>query len=341
MAIFFNIFLRTFAYIFSTIVIFVLAVSAFSIIFDKNTDSFSYISGDKNSSNTIAIIEINGLIIENNRSLSRITNPLSISPMEVKNYLDDLNEISPKIVIFSVNSPGGTVSASKNLYDVIGKYKNSNPKTQIIFHTNELLASGGYWASMSADKIYANYGSIIGSIGVKGPDWFFYDQPKLISTGIFGNTIETKKSVKIYSRTAGESKDIFNPFRMPSEKELDHLQNMVDEIYEDFLMTISKKRKIEKENLMDEIGALIYTSKQAVKLNLIDGELSLNDLVDKIAKESNIENYKIVKKFKYQNSFLKEILTNRFFKVTANKSFECLRLKSSISSVLSYKSTGC
>ena len=55
-----------------------------------------------------------------------------------------------------------------------------------------MLASGGYWASLSGEKIYANYGSIIGSIGVKGPDWFFYNKPKLISSGFLGQTIEVK-----------------------------------------------------------------------------------------------------------------------------------------------------
>ena len=49
--------------------------------------------------------------------------------------------------------------------------KKSNAK--IYFHSSEMLASGGYWSSLAGEKIYANYGAIIGSIGVKGPDWIF------------------------------------------------------------------------------------------------------------------------------------------------------------------------
>ena len=117
-----------------------------------------------------------------------------------------MKELSPEVIILSINSPGGTVSASKNFYETIKNFKKKN-NAEVVFYTNELLASGAYWAASSGDKIYANYGSIIGSIGVKGPDWFFYDQPKSISSGIFGNKIETKKPIKVFTNTAGKSKD--------------------------------------------------------------------------------------------------------------------------------------
>ena len=248
--------------------------------------------------------------------------------------------ISPNVIIFSINSPGGTVSASKNFYDIVKDFKKDND-VEILFHTNELLASGGYWASSSADKIYANYGSLIGSIGVKGPDWFFYDQPKSISTGIFGNKIETKESIKIYSSKAGKSKDIFNPFRRPTDYELTHLQKMVDEIYDDFVRVISKERKIEANTLTNDIGALIYTSEKAVNLNLIDGELSLDNLINKIIKDNNFKNYKVIKRFIQKNSLFREILTGIYYKSNLNIKFECLQLRSSISAILSYRSTGC
>jgi len=307
---------------------------------DHNKNEFIFLYGDKNSNNTISIIELNGLIIEKNRELSELTNSFIISPQDIRKYLKDLKNISPNVIIFSINSPGGTVSASKNFYDIVRDFKKDND-VEILFHTNELLASGGYWASSSADKIYANYGSIIGSIGVKGPDWFFYDQPKSISTGIFGNKIETKESIKIYSSKAGKSKDIFNPFRRPTDYELAHLQKMVDEIYDDFIRVISKERKIEAKTLTNDIGALIYTSEKAVNLNLIDGELSLDNLINKIIKENNFKNYKVIKRFIQKNSLFREILTGIYYKSNLNIKFECLQLRSSISAILSYQSTGC
>ena len=78
---------------------------------------------------------------------------------------------------------------------------------------------------------------------LKGPDWFFYDKPKSISTGIFGNTIETENGIKVFSNKAGKSKDIFNPFRNQLKQELKHLQNMVNEIYSDFIQNCIKRKK--------------------------------------------------------------------------------------------------
>ena len=335
-----NIFLKTFSIIFSLLIIILSLGLLLSFIDDKNNTKFKYVSGDKESSNTVAIIELSGLIIEKSRNLSGLTNPLIISPTDIKIHLDNLESISPEIIIFSINSPGGTVSASKNIYNIIKNFKKIN-KSLIFFHTSELLASGGYWASSAADEIYANYGSIVGRIGVKGPDWFFYDEPKSISTGIFGNRIETKEGIKVFSSTAGKSKDILNPFRKPTDDELRHLQSMVNEIYDDFVRVISKERKIESETIINEIGSLIYTSKKAYKLNLIDGELSLDDLISKIIKEKEFINYKIIKLSNQKNSLLKNILTGNFYKPILNTNFECLTLKSSISSVLSYQSTGC
>ena len=340
MPIFLNIFIKTLAYFISIIFVFLLLVLLINFVNDRNKNEFTFLYGDKDSTNIISIIELNGLIIEKNRDFSEFTNAFIISPNDIKNHLEDLKNISPNIIIFSINSPGGTVSASKNLYDIIKNFKKNND-VEILFHTNELLASGGYWVSSAADKIFANYGSIIGSIGVKGPDWFFYDQPKSISTGIFGNKIETKESIKIYSSKAGKSKDIFNPFRKPTNQELNHLQKMVDGIYDDFIRTISKERKIEANTLNKEIGALIYTSDKAVYLNLIDGELSLDNLINKIIKEKDFKTYKVIKKFIKKNSLFREILTSIYYKSNLDIKYECLQLRSSISAILSYQSTGC
>ena len=54
------------------------------------------------------------------------------------------------------------------------------------------MASGAYWAALSGNKIFANYGSLIGSIGVKGPDWIYFDNPIVISNGLLGSSVVTK-----------------------------------------------------------------------------------------------------------------------------------------------------
>lgn len=340
MSIFWNVFIKSIA-IFLSILIIIIFTSILLNFFAKNEDEFTLLYGDKSSTNIIAVLELNGLILETSREFTNLSNPFTISPLNVKNNLENLKEISPKIIIFSINSPGGTVSASKRLYDIIKNYKINNNNTKIIVHTNELLASGGYWVAAAADEIYASYGSIIGSIGVKGPDWFFYDEPKKISTGIFGNSVETEKGIKVFSNKAGKSKDIFNPFRKPTNTELEHLQNMVNEIYNDFIRIISKERKIETSTIVNDIGALIYTSEQASDLHLIDGEINLDNLIIKTVKENDLTKYKVIKITNTKNSLIREIFTIDYKKKDRYMNFECLSLRSSMAVILSYESTGC
>jgi protease IV len=340
MSIFFNFFIKSIAFFLSILTIIIIISLSVNFFSDRN-NNFTTLDGEENSTNIIAIIELNGLIIETTSKLSNLANPFIISPKNIVKKLEELEKNSPKAIIFSVNSPGGTVSASKKLYDIIKSYKKNNNDTKIFFHTDELLASGGYWVATVADGIYASYGSITGSIGVKGPDWFFYDKPKTISTGIFGNTIETENGIKKFSNTAGESKDIFNPFRKPTKKELEHLQNMVNEIYSDFIRIVSKERKIETITLEKDIGALIFTSTHAAELNLIDAELNLEELINKILKDNKFPDYKIIKIINEKNSLVSQILTSSSNKKEMHFNYECLSLRSSITAILSYEAIGC
>ena len=340
MSIFFNVFIKSIAFFLSIITIIIIISLSVSFFSDRN-NGFTTLDGEENSTNIISIIELNGLIIETNSEFSSLANPFIISPKKIEKKLEELKRVSPKVIIFSMNSPGGTVSASKKLYDIINSYKKNNNDTKIFIHSDELLASGGYWVATVADGIYASYGSITGSIGVKGPDWFFYDKPKTISTGIFGDTIETENGIKIYSNTAGESKDIFNPFRKPTKKELEHLQNMVNDIYNDFIRIVSKERKIETITLEKDIGAQIFTSTHAAELNLIDAELSLEELVNKILKDNNFTDYKIIKIISEKNSLVRQLLTSSSNKKEMYFNYECLSLRSSITAILSYEATGC
>jgi len=340
MSIFFNVYIKSIAFFLSILTIIIIISLSLSFFTDRNNE-FTTLYGEEGSSNIIAIIELNGLIIETSSELSNLTNPFIISPESIKKKLEEIKKISPKAIIFSMNSPGGTVSASKKLYDIIDSYKKNNKDTKIFFHTEELLASGGYWVATVAHGIYANYGSISGSIGVKGPDWFFYDKPKTISTGIFGNTIDTENGIKVFSSTAGKSKDIFNRFREPTKKELEHLQNMVNQIYSEFIRIVSKERKIEINTLKKNIGALIFTSRDASELNLIDGELNLQELLDKTIKENNFTDYKIIKILNEKKSLIRQILTTSNNKKGNSFDYECIILRSSMTAILSYEATGC
>ena len=240
---FLNVFLRTIGFLFA-VAFFLALLNLISHYTYENSDEFGYIEGNKESKNIIAVLNLNGPIINNfnNNIESKIIE--YIEPKLVEKKLLILQDINPKILIIKVNSPGGTVSATALLEKILNDYKQKND-VEVYFFTNEILASGGYWIATTGNKIFANYGSIIGSIGVSGPSWYYYNKPSSVSSGLFGQKIDTENGIEIYDQNAGESKDLYNPFRKPTIKELKHLQNIVDNIYDDFLKKVSKSRKIE------------------------------------------------------------------------------------------------
>ena len=324
---FFNTFFKTLGILlgFTTFLI-IINITIFYL--QKNNFSFNLIEGDEQSKNIIAILNLNGPIIKdiNHGIVGKIIN--YIDPEIVNESLKELQNFKPKVLIIRVNSPGGTVSATSSLENKINDFKKLN-NTKIYFYTDEILASGGYWISTTGEGTYANYGSIIGSIGVSGPSWYYYNQPKSISRSLFGQVIETEKGIEVFNQNAGASKDLFNPFRKPTNQELSHLQNMVKEIYVKFISKVSKNRKIEKNTLVDEIGALIFTSSQAKKNFLIDGVIEFDDLIDQIIMEENFKNYKIIKKNTNEsllNNYLSSFINN-------SKTPICNELNSSFSSV--------
>ncbi len=306
--IFFTVFFRTLGFL-SALLIFIIIINlllSFSNELEKK--QFVMTEGIDSSNNIIANINLNGPIFNNNSNVLGNNLYDYINPSQVKSYLEELKELEIKALIININSPGGTVSATAELEQIIYEFK-KNTDTKIYFYTKEILASGGYWVATTADKIFASYGSIIGSIGVSGPSWFYYNTPTSLSSGIFGQTIETKEGIEVFNQSAGEGKDLFNPFRRPSSNEIKHLQNIIDDVYNDFITKVSKSRKIEISNLKNDIGALIYSSNQAKNNFLIDDILNYETLIKLIAKENKFDDYKI-----YENKVSNSILTNLLVK---------------------------
>ena len=325
---FFIVFLKTLGFLIG-VTTFIVILNILVFYANNDDQNFNFVKGEKESENIIAILEINGPII-NNFSSSIFGNILEyIDPEKVKNYLSDLKKIKPKILIIKINSPGGTVTASATLEKIIKNFK-SETNSRVYFYSSEILTSGAYWVATSGDKIYVNYGSIIGSIGVSGPIWYFYDKPTSISSGLLGQKIETKNGIQIFNQNAGNSKDLYNPFRKPTKKELDHLQDIVKNIYNDFTIKVSNSRKIEIQTIKDEIGALIYSGNQAKENFLIDNVLQFDELIEKIIKEKKFQDFKIIK-LNIEQNFMNKYLSSYFV-----KDYEalCNKLNSNFTSLL-------
>ena len=327
---FFSVFFRTLGFL-SALLIFLIIIN-FALSFSNELEKKQFVmtKGIPSSDNIIANINLNGPIFNNSNVLGNNLYDY-INPSQVKSYLEELKELRIKALIININSPGGTVSATAELEQIIYEFK-KNTDTKVYFYTKEILASGGYWVATTADKIYASYGSIIGSIGVSGPSWFYYNTPTSLSSGIFGQTIEAEKGIEVFNQNAGEGKDLFNPFRRPKSDEIEHLQSIVDDVYNNFITKVSKSRKIEISNLKTNIGALIYSSNQAKNNFLIDDILNYETLIDLIIKENKFEDYKIYEN-KVNNSILSNLLVKYEDKTNNKYSLEniCKNLETNIS----------
>jgi protease-4 len=352
--------MRVFIETFSKILAFLFAILFFCLIVgvisnfisDRNVSHFAYHKGNKQSGNKIAILNINGPIISDPQNINnfQIFNSLeSIYPSLIRSYFKDLREENIAGLIISIDSPGGSVSATQKIYKIIKEFKKSL-SIPVYFHSSNILASGAYWISLSGDRIYTDYGTIIGSIGVKGPDWIYYNSPTSLSPGILGGYVDSPNGIKLYSNTAGISKDIFNPFREPNDKEIIQLQQMVDDIYKDFINLVSSSRKIEAKIIKEEIGSMIFNSNQAKKYHLIDNQMDIDNVMKILSKKLNLsdEQFIINKKNKNYNfldlSFLSRIdklNSHNLYQSYIEKNF-CNNLKYELSVVsMTSQHSGC
>jgi len=309
-----RLFIDTFAKIlgFLTAIVVCIFLIVFFLSFINRSDqdsNFIYFDGDKKSDNKIAVIKLIGPIVSeplNFYNIRGLGNIKAIYPSLIKEYLNELTKKNVKGLIISINSPGGSVSATNTIYNLFKKFKIQN-KMPLYFHSTDMLASGAYWISLSGNKIFANYGTLIGSIGVKGPDWIYYNTPTSLSSGFLGKSVESQNGIKLFSNIAGKSKDILNPFRSPSENEILQLQNMVNDIYNDFVNLVSINRKLEKNIIINDIGAMIYDSKKAKENYLIDGIKNLNEIITIMVDELNLKDNQIIINGKKNNFNLKNL----------------------------------
>ncbi len=316
MNLFFNTFIKIFA-ILSSISIFFILLLILTNFFSKieNQKYFTHIGGDVNSQNKIAILKLTGPILNDSNLISdyKLFNNVNIIYVnKIKKILKKLELENIKGLIISINSPGGTVSASFNLYNLFNKFKNKN-NIPLYFHTNELMASGAYWTALSGNKIFANYGSLVGSIGVKGPDWIYFDEPIVISNGLLGSSVVTKNGIKKFNNIAGSSKDIFDPFRPPTKNEKIDLHNAVQNIYNDFIREVSSKRKIEKDTIVNDIRAMIYDTKSAKEKFLIDNTATLEEVIKMMTKLLDFDNFQVIEKENFKSSFIENIIGANLF----------------------------
>jgi len=172
-------------------------------------------------------------------------------------------------VILEFETPGGTIFGARAIAAGIEEYRAKTGKPVVAFVAG-LSASGGMYAMAPADLILADYGSLVGSIGVTMGAVEYWDGIFATEGGILGGGVTTRNGIVFQPITAGRSKDVGAPYRPLTEQEKAELQRGVENEYAEFVRYVAAKRQIPEATIRDRIGAMVYDNATAQELGLID-----------------------------------------------------------------------
>jgi protease-4 len=205
--------------------------------------------GDK-----IAIVEIRGVITQSSGIIE-----------EIHQYLEDE---AVKAIILRIDSPGGGVGPSQEIYREVMKIKS---KKKVVTSMGSVAASGGYYVACASDLIVANPGTITGSIGVIME--FTNIEELFKKIGIKGVVVKS-----------GELKDMGSPFREMTPEERRVIQGVIDNVHEQFIQAVADGRKLDRSKVAQIADGRILTGEQAKQLGLVDQIGNLEDAIDTTAK---------------------------------------------------------
>jgi len=207
-------------------------------------------------------------------------------------------------IILRINSPGGAVGPTQEIYQEILKQRREG--MVVVASMGSVAASGGYYIAVAADRIVANPGTITGSIGVI---MAFPNVKKLMDK--LGVSAEVVKS--------GKFKDTGSPLKELSQEERKYLQGVIDDVYQQFLEAVARGRNKDRNELKKIANGRIFSGRQAMKLGLVDQLGNLDDAIDQAAKLAKIEGEPKVIMGRRPKGLLYWILRGSYMKELKNK----------------------
>ena len=183
-----------------------------------------------------------------------------------------------KGVILRINSPGGSPVQSGIINDEVRRLRGVYPNVPLYVVVEDICASGGYFVAASADKIYVNKASLVGSIGV------------LMDGFGFTGSME-KLGVERRLLTAGANKGFLDPFSPEDPKQKEYAQSMLDDIHQQFIAVVKKGRGKRLKDDPTLFSGLVSTGQKAVELGLADGYGSVESVARDVIKAENIVDY--------------------------------------------------
>ncbi len=208
----------------------------------------------------IGVVDLDGVILDSTTVVGQL-----------KKFNDD---DSIKAIIIHVNSPGGGVAASEEIYSEVKRIRDEKKK-RIVSSISTVGASGAYYVSSATNKIYADNGSVVGSIGVIS-EWVNY-----------GDLMKWAK-LKPEVLTVGEFKDTGDPSREMTPAERAYMQSLIDNMYGQFVQAVADGRHAKVEDIKAIANGKVWTGQQALSMHMIDQIADFEAAVDDTAKSVNI-----------------------------------------------------
>lgn len=221
----------------------------------------------------IAVVTVEGTI-QQQTAVSGFDLTAGYQHDDTIDYIDDLmdDEYNKGILLY-VDSPGGAVYESEELYQKLQEYKEKTGR-KIWGYMAHYAASGGYYVSMPADQICANPNTTTGSIGV-------------IISGYGLKGLYEKLGIEYYSITSGDNKD----WSSLNDEQKEIYQSLVDESYERFVEIVAEGRGMSEKEVKKLADGRIYSAKQALELNLVDEIGLYEDFKEEIQTETGVDEF--------------------------------------------------
>ncbi|MFW5967145.1 MAG: signal peptide peptidase SppA [Persicimonas sp.] len=197
--------------------------------------------------------------------------------MESQKIVEDLYEFRRdddiEGIVVRVESPGGSVGPSQEIAQAIEQASEEKP---VVASMGSTAASGGYYVSLGAERIFANAGTLTGSIGVISQ---MFNVEKLLE----------RVDVDVHVLTAGDLKDAGSPFDEFDEREREFFLSLLQDIYDQFVEDIAEARDLDVDEVEDLADGRVYTGRQAEEKDLVDEVGSFRDAVEWVKEEADVE----------------------------------------------------
>jgi len=222
--------------------------------------------------NTIVVLHLSGAIVDEGGAGSIAAGPT----VERINKLTDEERV--KGVVVRINSPGGSATASEAIRQALKKLAEKKPT---VISMGDVAASGGYWISCIGTPIYAERGTVTGSIGV-------------FAMKLSGGALMRRIGLHTENIQLDESASLFSLDRGFTDDETRALQKSIDSVYGRFLKLVSGDRKIPVEKLRTLAGGRVWSGSQAIRKKLVDQIGGVDDCIRHIAKKAELgDEYKV------------------------------------------------